>query len=72
MTSTINLIIYAESAQGLLRLEDICQKAVELSKLGSGVQLQGIVFGSDDFCASIGEWAGREDVVGAIYNIYLK
>ena len=49
----INLITYVESAKGLLDLRDICNHAIELSEF-SLFWLDGIVFGSDDFCANIG------------------
>lgn len=49
----INLIIYTESAKSLLFLRDILQRAKELSEYHL-FQLDAIVFGSDDFCASIG------------------
>ena len=53
LSGKINLIIYTESAVGLLNLPDICKMGVSLSDKGS-FQLDGIVFGSDDFCADIG------------------
>jgi len=42
-----------ESAKGLLDLRDICNHAIELSEFNLFF-LEGIVFGSDDFCANIG------------------
>ena len=42
-----------ESAKGLLDLKDIVSHAIELSEYHV-FNLEGIVFGSDDFCASIG------------------
>ncbi|XP_076357687.1 citramalyl-CoA lyase, mitochondrial-like [Tachypleus tridentatus] len=53
LVDKINLIIYIESARSLLDLRTICQRAVDLSKQGLFV-LDGVVFGSDDFCADIG------------------
>ena len=50
-----NLVIFVESARGLLNLQGICERAFELSELGAPFHLDGIVFGSDDFCADIGE-----------------
>ena len=50
---TVNLVIFVESAIGLLNLREICQKAVEMCD-DSTLRLDGIVFGSDDFCADIG------------------
>lgn len=52
-TSPVELIIYVESARGLLDLRDICQHSVELSEY-TNIRLAGVVFGSDDFCANIG------------------
>lgn len=49
----MNLVIYAESAKSLLFLKDIIQRAIELSEYHL-FQLEGVVFGSDDYCASIG------------------
>ncbi|ESO04931.1 hypothetical protein HELRODRAFT_185528 [Helobdella robusta] len=49
-----NLIIFIESALGLLNFENICRRSVELMELGVPLSLEGVVFGSDDFCANIG------------------
>ena len=49
----INLITYVESAKGLLNLKEVVTHAIELSEFHL-FSLEGIVFGSDDFCASIG------------------
>ncbi|XP_076039546.1 citramalyl-CoA lyase, mitochondrial-like [Oratosquilla oratoria] len=49
----IRLIMFIESAQALINLPEICKKAVELSKT-SRFDVDGLVFGSDDFCADIG------------------
>ncbi|XP_054163746.1 citramalyl-CoA lyase, mitochondrial-like [Oppia nitens] len=49
----INLITYVESAKGLLNLKDVVTHAIELSEFHL-FSLEAIVFGSDDFCASIG------------------
>lgn len=49
----VNVIIYVESARGLLDLRRVCKTAVELSD-DSRFPFQGVVFGSDDFCADIG------------------
>jgi len=49
----INLLVYIESARALLDIKDICNRAVELSEFNF-FHLDGIVFGSDDFCANIG------------------
>ncbi|XP_023227906.1 citrate lyase subunit beta-like protein, mitochondrial isoform X1 [Centruroides sculpturatus] len=47
------LILFVESAQGLLDLRDICKRAVELSNDYPFV-LDGLIFGSDDYCADVG------------------
>ncbi|XP_071955738.1 citramalyl-CoA lyase, mitochondrial-like [Antedon mediterranea] len=47
------LVIFTESAIGLINLKDILQEGMELSKT-LPFQLEGVVFGSDDFCADIG------------------
>jgi citrate lyase subunit beta-like protein len=49
----LHLLTYVESAKGLLNLRDVIQHAIELSEFHL-FSLEGIVFGSDDFCASIG------------------
>jgi citrate lyase subunit beta-like protein len=49
----VNLLTYVESAKGLLDLKEICNHAIELSEFNL-FNLEGVVFGSDDFCASIG------------------
>lgn len=49
----LNLIMYIESAKAYLNLREILEMAVQLSKNGKFVP-SSLVFGSDDFCASIG------------------
>ena len=49
-----NLIIFIESAIGMLSLRDICRRANEISEMGAPFILEGIVFGSDDYLANIG------------------
>ncbi|CAG9856980.1 unnamed protein product [Phyllotreta striolata] len=49
----INLIIYIESAIAFINLHDICKTAASLSETGKFTPTS-LVFGSDDFCASIG------------------
>jgi len=49
-----NLIIFIESAVGMLTLPDICRRANEISEMGAPFVLEGIVFGSDDYLANIG------------------
>lgn len=62
-----NLVIYVESARSLLNLQSICERAFELSELGAPFHFDGIVFGSDDFYASIGatRTEGAEEVLYA-------
>jgi len=38
----------------MLSLPDICRRANEISEMGAPFTLEGIVFGSDDFLANIG------------------
>ena len=70
-----NTIIFIESALGLLNFEAICRRAQELMDLGVPLCLDGVVFGSDDYCASIGEkfWRpyGRALVIIIILNTNL-
>jgi len=50
-----NLIIFIESAIGMLSLPGICRRANEISEMGAPFSLEGIVFGSDDYLANIGK-----------------
>ncbi|XP_071113257.1 citramalyl-CoA lyase, mitochondrial-like isoform X1 [Haliotis cracherodii] len=47
------LLTYVESAQGVLNMQDVLQKARQYSTQGV-FHMDGVVFGSDDFCADIG------------------
>ena len=49
------LITFVESAMGLMNLKNIFSKAYELQLKEKLFTLDGVVFGSDDFCADIGE-----------------
>ncbi|XP_048454259.1 citramalyl-CoA lyase, mitochondrial isoform X1 [Rhincodon typus] len=49
----MNLITFVETAVGLLNFKAGCEEAQHLGSR-AGFQLDGVVFGSDDFCASIG------------------
>ncbi|XP_003736972.1 citramalyl-CoA lyase, mitochondrial [Galendromus occidentalis] len=49
----LNLVLYIESAIGLINLKEILQHAAELSEMSRAV-IDAVVFGSDDFTASIG------------------
>ncbi|XP_054257497.1 citramalyl-CoA lyase, mitochondrial-like [Macrosteles quadrilineatus] len=51
--SRVKLVMYAESARAILDLPDICRAAVQLSRSHMFVPV-GLVFGSDDLCASLG------------------
>ncbi len=53
ISQKFNLVIFVESAIGLLNLQNICARGVQLS-LSGPFHLDGVVFGSDDFCADIG------------------
>lgn len=46
---------YVESAHGLMNLKDILTKAWDYSK-DRHYKIDGVVFGSDDFCADIGKY----------------
>lgn len=53
--SPLRLILYIESAKALLGMKKIVKSAVKLGdKSGGAFQLDGLVFGSDDYCAGIG------------------
>ena len=55
-TAGMQLITQMESAEGLLNLRQVCQTLSEgLRGSIQGGQLAAVIFGSDDFCASIGE-----------------
>ena len=43
-----------ESAVSLLNLQDICSHGETLTESGAKFEIDGIVFGSDDFVADIG------------------
>lgn len=50
----LKMLFYIESGNSLLNLIDLCKKAFELSENDKCFIPIGIIFGSDDFCASIG------------------
>lgn len=50
----INLITMVESAVGLMNLKDVFLRATQLSRSEQLYDLEGVIFGSDDFCADIG------------------
>ncbi|XP_043207320.1 citramalyl-CoA lyase, mitochondrial-like [Amphibalanus amphitrite] len=53
MKTPMNLILFTESALGMLNLRAICERTLELTS-DLPLSLDGLVFGSDDFCADIG------------------
>ncbi|CAI9716959.1 citrate lyase subunit beta, mitochondrial [Octopus vulgaris] len=54
------LITSVETSIGLLNLQAILQRFTELSQTGCHYYLDGVLFGSDDFCADIGATRSRE------------
>uniref|UniRef100_A0A3Q0SYB6 Citramalyl-CoA lyase, mitochondrial n=1 Tax=Amphilophus citrinellus TaxID=61819 RepID=A0A3Q0SYB6_AMPCI len=59
LTEPVRLITFVETAVGLLNFKAVCE---EIRSLGPKVGLHhdGVVFGSDDFCASIGATRTKE------------
>ncbi|KAK7882365.1 hypothetical protein WMY93_028539 [Mugilogobius chulae] len=53
LTEPIRLVTFVETAVGLLNFKEVCEEVHELAPK-SGLHHDGVVFGSDDFCASIG------------------
>ncbi|KAF0026677.1 hypothetical protein F2P81_021414 [Scophthalmus maximus] len=53
LTEPIRLVTFVETAVGLLNFKAVCEEIRRLAP-GAGLQHDGVVFGSDDFCASIG------------------
>jgi len=51
--SFLRLIVMIEGARAFLDLDKICRRAKETFK-GTQIALDALIFGSDDFCASIG------------------
>lgn len=54
LKTPINLIFISESCRSIIRLPEICESLVELSKKTGIFEPVAIIFGSDDFCASLG------------------
>ena len=54
LATPLSLVLFVESAVGLLNLRDICQRAADISLRSSLITVDGLVFGSDDFCADVG------------------
>ncbi|XP_041128462.1 citramalyl-CoA lyase, mitochondrial [Polyodon spathula] len=59
LTEPLRLITFVETAMGLLNFKTVCE---EIQQLGpqTGLRHDGVVFGSDDFCASIGASRTKE------------
>ncbi|XP_015219017.1 citramalyl-CoA lyase, mitochondrial isoform X2 [Lepisosteus oculatus] len=59
LVEPIHLITFVETAVGLLNFKSVCE---EIHQLGpkAGLHHDGVVFGSDDFCASIGASRTKE------------
>ena len=65
-----NLIIFTESAIGMISLPDICRRANEISEMGAPFVLEGIVFGSDDYLADIGKMKLILAVTIAVWKVF--
>lgn len=50
----IKLIVFVESARALLDMKELIQHCFTLMDQGAPFNLEAAVFGSDDFCADIG------------------
>ena len=72
-TSQINMFFYMESAVSLLNLKDIISQSIQLSenKYNSKYYLEGVVFGSDDYCADIGASRTKDALELAFARQYL-
>lgn len=55
----LSLVLFVESAKSLLNLAKICENAIQLLN-NEMFRLDGLVFGSDDFCADIGATRSTE------------
>ncbi|KAM4796846.1 citramalyl-CoA lyase, mitochondrial isoform 2-T2 [Rhinophrynus dorsalis] len=55
----IHFITFVETAVGLLNFKDVCEEALE-SGPKVGLHLDGVVFGAEDFRASIGATSSKE------------
>uniref|UniRef100_A0A8C5BJQ8 Citrate lyase beta like n=1 Tax=Gadus morhua TaxID=8049 RepID=A0A8C5BJQ8_GADMO len=53
LTEPIRLVTFVETAVGLLYFKEVCEEVRRLAP-SAGLHHDGVVFGSDDFCASIG------------------
>ncbi|KAJ3591783.1 hypothetical protein NHX12_006915 [Muraenolepis orangiensis] len=52
-TGPVRLVTFVETAVGLLKMKEVCEEVRRLAPT-AGLHHDGVVFGSDDFCASIG------------------
>uniref|UniRef100_H2M696 Citramalyl-CoA lyase, mitochondrial n=1 Tax=Oryzias latipes TaxID=8090 RepID=H2M696_ORYLA len=59
LTEPIRLVTFVETAVGLLNLRAVCEEFRQLAPQ-AGLHHDGVVFGSDDFCASIGATRTRD------------
>ncbi|CAL8267422.1 unnamed protein product [Lota lota] len=53
LTEPVRLVTFVETAVGLLHFKEVCKEVRRLAP-SAGLHHDGVVFGSDDFCASIG------------------
>ncbi|KAI9530096.1 hypothetical protein NQZ68_004113 [Dissostichus eleginoides] len=53
LTEPVRLVTFVETAVGLLNFKAVCEEVRRLAPK-AGLHHDGVVFGSDDFCASIG------------------
>ncbi|KAL2081319.1 hypothetical protein ACEWY4_023172 [Coilia grayii] len=59
LAEPIRLVTFVETAVGLLNFKAVCEEVRELGPQ-AGLHHDGVVFGSDDFCASIGATRTKE------------
>uniref|UniRef100_A0A4W4DZ47 Citramalyl-CoA lyase, mitochondrial n=1 Tax=Electrophorus electricus TaxID=8005 RepID=A0A4W4DZ47_ELEEL len=59
LLAPIRLVTFVETAVGLLNFKTVCEEARRLGP-AAGLHHDGVVFGSDDFCASIGATRTRD------------
>ncbi|XP_053311303.1 citramalyl-CoA lyase, mitochondrial [Spea bombifrons] len=55
----IHLITFVETAMGLLNFKDVCEECIQRGP-SAGFYLDGVVFGAEDFRASIGATSSRD------------
>uniref|UniRef100_A0A8C4NLK8 Citrate lyase beta like n=1 Tax=Eptatretus burgeri TaxID=7764 RepID=A0A8C4NLK8_EPTBU len=65
----MNLITYVESAMGLLNFQNVCEEGSRLGQ-SAGFRLVGTVFGSDDFCASMGKQVIHPGQINAVQKAF--